>query len=124
MAEVNDDLTEKIIACAYQVSNTLGCGFLEKMYENALALELRKCGLDVEQQLPIQVGYDGIVVGDYKADLIVNGKVIVELKAMNALDDVHSAQTLNYLKATDLKVALLLNFGKPQVEIRRFVNRF
>ncbi len=124
MSPVNDELTEKIIACAYQVSNILGCGFLEKVYENALAHELKTGGIKVTQQAPIRVSYAGVAVGEYMADLVVDDRVILELKAVSELDDVHSAQTLNYLKATGLKVALLLNFGKPKVDIRRFVNRF
>jgi len=124
MSAANDELTEKIIACAYQVSNTLGCGFLEKVYENALVHELRKGGIKVAQQAPVRVIYDGIDVGEYVADLIVDNQVILELKAVSELNDIHSAQTLNYLKATDLKVALLLSFGKSKVDIRRFVNKF
>jgi len=114
-------ITEAIIGCAYTVSNTLGCGFLEKVYENALAHELRKAGLNVAQQHSLQVRYDGILVGEYAADLVVEGSVLAELKAAKALDDVHFAQCINYLKATGLKVCLLLNFGKPKVEIRRII---
>ncbi len=120
----NDECTERIIACAYEVSNTLGCGFLEKVYENALAHELRKCGFAVKQQVAIHVKYDGVVVGDYVADLLVSDSVIVEMKAVADLNAVHAAQTLNYLKATGLNVALLFNFGKPKIEVRRFVNQF
>jgi GxxExxY protein len=115
-----NQLTEKVIGCAFTVSNRLGCGFLEKVYENALAHELRKAGLAVQQQHPILVRYDGIVVGDYVADLIVEGSVIVELKACKDLDDVHSAQCLNYVFATGLPVCLLLNFGKPRLQIKPF----
>ena len=118
--EINQ-LTEKIIACVYRVSNTLGSGFLEKVYENALAIELRNNGLKVEQQHPIKVFYDGQTVGDFAADLLVESCVIVELKAVRILDDVHSAQCLNYLKATGLKICLLVNFGRPRVEIKRLV---
>lgn len=116
-----DRITEKIIGCAYAVSNELGCGFLEKIYENALVRELRKAGLEVAQQYPMQVVYDGVVVGDYAADLVVEEGVLVELKAVRALDEVHFAQCLNYLKATGLSICLLLNFGKPRVEIKRIV---
>jgi GxxExxY protein len=105
-----DKITEKIIGCAYQVSNTLGSGFLEKVYENALAHELRKSGLKAIQQCPIQVVYDGIIVSDYFADIFVEDCVLVELKTVKAVDDVHIAQCLNYLKATGLTVCLLLNF--------------
>ncbi len=117
-----NQLTEQIIGCAFEVSNKLGSGFLEKVYENALAHELRKTGLSVEQQKAIAVCYDGVIVGEYVADLIVNQTVLVELKAVKSLNDIHVAQCLNYLKATGLKICLLLNFGKPKVEIKRFAN--
>jgi GxxExxY protein len=124
VVDKNDEFTEAIIACAYKVSNTLGCGFLEKVYENALAYELRNQGYSVSQQYPIHVRYDGVVVGDYVADLIVSDRVIIEIKAVNDLNQVHTAQALNYLKATGIHVALLFNFGKPKIEVRRFVNQF
>ncbi|MGH6933176.1 MAG: GxxExxY protein [Dongiaceae bacterium] len=114
-----NEISERIIGCAFVVSNTLGVGFLEKVYENALAHELRKAGLVVAQQSPIPVRYDGILVGDYVADLLVEGCIVVELKHARSLDDVHLAQCLNYLKATGLGLCLLLNFGKPRVEVRR-----
>ena len=114
-------ITEQIIGCAYAVSNTLGIGFLEKVYKTALANELRKTGMKVQQQLPIQVWYDGIVVGDYVADLFVEDCVLLELKAVEALDNNHRAQCINYLKATGLYLCLLLNFGGKRVEIKRFV---
>lgn len=119
-----DAITEKIIGCAYTVSNKLGAGFLEKVYENALAHESRKVNLHVSQQHGIVVKYDGIVVGEYAADLLVEDKVIVELKAVKNLDDIHLAQCLNYLKATGLHVCLLINFGKSKVEVKRIVNNF
>jgi GxxExxY protein len=115
------DITERIIGCALKVSNTLGSGFLEKVYEAALAHELRKAGLGVQPQRPISILYDGIVVGDYRADLVVNEAVIVEAKAARALDSIHEAQLLNYLKASRIRVGLLLNFGTPRLEIRRMV---
>ncbi|EMI46132.1 GxxExxY protein [Rhodopirellula sp. SWK7] len=121
---MNDDelnaLTEKVIGCAFEVSNTLGAGFLEKVYENAIAIELRKNGLDVKQQAPVSVLYDGIVVGEYFADLLVSDAVIVELKAVKEFSDAHTAQCLNYLKVTALPICLLLNFGKPRVEVKRY----
>ena len=117
-----NDLTEKIIGCAYAVGNTLGSGFLEKVYENALVHELRKSGVDVLQQHPIKVIYDDVVVGDFVADLLVAGSVLVELKSVKALDAVHMAQCLNYLKATGLKVCLLINFGGTKLELKRLVN--
>ena len=116
-----DALTHKIIGCAYTVSNVLGNGFLEKVYENALAYELRKAGLKVAQQHAVQVFYEGVVVGDYVADLIVEEEILIELKAVKALDDVHLAQRLNYLKATGLKLCLLLNFGTPRIEVKRII---
>ena len=114
-------ITEKIIGCAFRVSNTLGAGFLEKVYENALAHELRKSGLAVLQQHPVAVFYDDVVVGEYFADLLIEGYVIVELKALAKLDESHFAQSLNYLKATGQQFGLLLNFGTPRVEVKRVV---
>jgi GxxExxY protein len=114
-----DPLTESVLRCAFKVANTLGAGYLEKVYENALAHELRKAGLEVEQQAPISVTYDGLVVGSYAADLMVEHRLLVELKACKALDDIHLAQCLNYLKATGIKTCLLINFGTPKLQIRR-----
>ena len=119
-----DELTRKIIGCAYEVANGLGCGFLEKVYENAMRIELQRAGLQVRRQHPIPVTWRGEVVGDYCADLLVESLVIVELKAVKALDDVHLAQCLNYLKATGIRVCLLINFATPKVEVRRIVNNF
>lgn len=106
--------TERIIGAAYRVYNTLGHGFLEKVYENALALELANAGMNVEQQHAAPVRYAGEVVGDYVADLVVDGKVIVEVKAAGSLEKSHEAQLINYLKATSIEVGLLINFG-PEV---------
>ena len=119
-----DQLTERAIGCAFEVSNTLGCGFLEKLYENALAVELRRTGLRIDQQRPIRVRYKGELVGDYVLDLLVEGVVVVEVKAADALDEAHTAQCPNYLKATGCPVCLLFNFGKPRVQHRRFVRDF
>ena len=116
-----NELTEKIIGCAYQVGNTLGCRFLEKVYENALIIEMKKKGPSAEQQFPISVKYDGKKVGDYVADLIVENKAILEIKAVKRVDDVHIAQCMNYLRATGIIICLLINFGKPKVEIKRIV---
>jgi GxxExxY protein len=113
-------LTERIIGCAFKVSNILGCGFLEKVYENALVHELRKNGLTVEVQHPINVIYDDVVVGEFCADILVMDAVILELKATKAHDDVFTAQCLNYLKATGRPVCLLLNFGRPLLDIKRY----
>ena len=115
-----NQITEMIIGCAFKVSNELGCGFLEKVYENALAHELRKAGLSVEQQKPITVRYDGVIVGDYLADLVVEGVVLVELKVCRAFDEIHEAQCLNYLKAYGIPICLLINFAKPKIDIKRF----
>jgi GxxExxY protein len=115
-------ITEKIIGSAYTVANTLGSGFLEKVYENALAHELAKTGLHVVQQTAISVMYDGVIVGDYVADLLVENEILLELKAVKALDAVHMAQCMNYLKATGLTVCLLINFGTPRIEVKRIVN--
>jgi GxxExxY protein len=115
-------VTERIIGCAFTVANTLKCGFLEKVYENALAHELAKNGLVVAQQIGITVDYDGVIVGAYTADLLVEDTVLVELKTVKVLDAIHSAQCLNYLVATGLQVCLLFNFGNPRLEIKRLVN--
>jgi len=114
-------LTEAIIGAAYHVANVLGIGFLEKVYENALALELRARGLDVQQQHPIQVRYKDEVVGVYQADLLVGNSVIVELKSVENLDRSHRAQCINYLRATGLTTALMINFGRSRIDIRRVV---
>ncbi|MEZ4600797.1 MAG: GxxExxY protein [Syntrophotaleaceae bacterium] len=117
-----NSITEQIIGCAYRVANTLGPGFLEKVYENALYHEVKKSGLIVERQHPINVFYDGVIVGEFFADLLVEKEVIVELKAVKALDASHFAQGMNYLKGTGKKICLLINFGSEKVEIRRIVN--
>ncbi len=117
------EITEKIIGCAYTVFNLLGCGFLEKVYENALAHELQINGIKVEQQKPIKIYYKGELAGEYVVDLLVENHVLVELKAVQGLDDVHYAQCLNYLRATGLKICLLLNFGKPKLQIKRISAR-
>ena len=114
--------SEKIIGAAYKVSNALGAGFLEKVYENAMVLALKKDGLAVEQQKPIKVYYDESVVGEYFADLLVENEIILELKACKNIEDIHLAQCLNYLKATGMKLGLILNFGNPRVGIQRVVN--
>lgn len=117
------DLTETIIGAFYRVYNTLGYGFNEKVYENALALELRKLGLTVEKQKEIHVYYDGQIVGNYAVDLLVNGLVTLELKAARELCEDHEAQLLNYLKATRIEVGLLFNFGiEPKIKRKVFDN--
>lgn len=119
-----DQVTEKIIGCVHQVSNILGPGFLEKVYENALAVELRQVGVQVAQQHRIEVRYKDVLVGDFVADLLVEGCVIVEIKAIRSLDDIHTAQCVNYLKATGLQVCLLVNFGVPKATVKRVVYGF
>ncbi len=117
------DLTSNIINCFYKVYNELGYGFLEKVYENALKIELESKGLMVEKQKPIAVYYKEHLVGEYFADLIVENKVILELKAAETLCEEHEYQLINYLKATEIEVGLLLNFGKkPQISRKIFTN--
>ncbi|WP_257309354.1 GxxExxY protein [Geothrix fuzhouensis] len=115
----HDPLTEIVIGLVFKVANGLGSGFLEKVYENALAIELQRAGLTFQQQVPITVSYAGQVVGTYIADLVVEGRLLLELKACRALEDAHTAQSLNYLKATDLPTCLLVNFGIPKPQIKR-----
>lgn len=119
-----NQITEVIIGCAYAVANRMGNGYLEKVYENAMMVELAHTGIRAIQQHHVQVLYRGVVVGDYVADLLVEERVLVEIKAIDALDEVHLAQCLNYLKATGLKICLLINFGRPKIQIKRIVNNF
>jgi GxxExxY protein len=111
----------EIVGAAIQAWKTLGYGFLEKVYENALAIELRKRNCRVEQQKPVEVYYDGHVVGDYVADIVVNDTILLELKSAEAIADEHIAQTLNYLKATGIRLAIILNFGPEKLEHKRLV---
>jgi GxxExxY protein len=115
------DLTGEILKAAFQVSNTLGCGFLEKVYENSLVAELRAMGLHAVQQARVRVVYREQTVGDYIADVIVEGAVLIEIKATEEHHPIYVAQVLNYLRATRLPVALLVNFGRPKLKYRRFV---
>jgi GxxExxY protein len=114
------ELTGKIIECAYKVHKTLGFGFLENVYQNALLIELNKNGLKATKEFPIKVAYDGQTVGDYWADILVEDKVILELKSVKEIHPAHEAQLTNYLKATCTEVGLLINFGES-VEIKRKV---
>jgi len=114
----HSELTGKIIECAYRVHNTLGFGFLETVYQNSLIIELTKSGLNVEKEKPIKVLYENQIVGDYIADIIVEEKVILELKAVKELHATHEVQLVNYLKATGIGIGLLINFGES-VEIKR-----
>jgi len=111
----------EILSAAFEVHNTLGVGFLEKVYENAMNYELKKRKLDVELQKEIPVYYKGALVGTYYTDILVNNEVIIELKSVDALTKTHEAQLLNYLKATGKQLGLLINFGKCRVEHKRFV---
>lgn len=117
----SDPVSERVLGCAFSVANGLGFGFVEKVYENALVHELRKSGLRVVPQAGIEAWYDGVVVGQFLADLLIEDRLLVELKAVKALDDHHLAQGLNYLRATGLEACLLLNFGSPRLEYRRLV---
>ena len=116
-----NELTYQINGAVYEVNKVLGAGFLEKVYENALLVELRKRDLKAEPQLPITVKYKDEVVGDYFADIVVERQVILEIKAMESLSKIHEAQILNYLKATGYKIGLLINFTHPKAEIKRFI---
>jgi GxxExxY protein len=115
------ELTGKIISCAFEVQNNLGCGFLEKVYQKALIHELKTKALKVEIEKPIKIVYKGQNIATYIADLIVEDKVIVELKTVDFLTKVHVAQTLNYLKASGYEVGLILNFARPKLEYKRVV---
>ena len=115
---INDDLTKEIIACTYKVHNTLGSGYLEKVYENAMMIELKKAELKAQQQFNIPVYYDNIMVGDFFANIIVENKVILELKAIENLTKFHEVQLVNYLKGTGIQIGLLINFGRS-IEIKR-----
>lgn len=117
---LHSELTEKIIGEAFKVYNKLGQGFLEKVYENALVKKLRDTGIKAEQQFPIKVLFEDTVVGEYCTDILVEDKVIVELKAVEAINSVFEVQLVNYLKATGIEVGLLINFGK-KLEIKRKV---
>ena len=119
----DDELTRTIIGCAYKVHNALGPGFLEKVYENAMRIELEKLGLAVKQQQPVNVIYDGHFVGQYYADLWVNERVVIELKAVRAIAKEHEVQLVNYLTATQLDLGLLLNFGSS-VQVKRKFREF
>lgn len=116
------ELSEEIIGAAYEVYNKLGAGFVEKIYENCMVIELEKRNLKVEQQYPIKVYYEGKIVGEYVADLVVENKVIVELKAVSELNKAHEVQLVNYLKATRIKVGLLINFGEKIAVKRRVLS--
>lgn len=120
---LHKDITDRIIKAYYNVYNSLGYGFLEKVYENAMLIELRKLGLNVQKQVPIKVFYDEQLGGQYFADIMVEETIIVELKAAEGLCEEHEFQLINYLKATELEIGLLMNFGKtPQFKRKIFTN--
>ena len=118
---MDNELSQRVIGCAFEVSNTLGTGFFEKVYEQALCVEFEKTGLGFVCQQPVSVKYNDILVGEYIADIVVEGQLLLELKALSALCPEHEAQLMNYLKATGLSVGLLLNFGRPKLGIKRMI---
>ena len=120
--EFLDSLVERVVGAVYEVSNVLGAGFLEKVYERALLKELKLRGLQAKPQVTFSVSYKGQGVGEYSADILVEDKLIVELKCVDRFTNEHMAQCLNYLKASGLKIALLVNFQKPKVEWKRIVH--
>ncbi len=120
---LHEDLTGKILQSCFEVSKELGSGFLESVYEKALLVALKQKGLRAAAQVPLLVNFRGVIVGEFYADILVEGKVLLELKAVSGLANEHYAQLLNYLKATALEVGLLVNFGNPKLEYRRFDNR-
>ena len=117
---LHEKLTRSIIGCAFEVINELGSGFLESVYEKAMMIALSEAGFSVQSQKPIKVLFRGKPVGDFFADLLVEEKVVVELKVVKALVPEHAAQTINYLNATGIQVGLLINFGRPTLEFKRF----
>jgi len=119
MTFLHEELTSKIIEACFEVSNELGAGFLESVYAKALAITLMEKGLKVQSEVPLSVNFRGKIVGQYYADLLVDETVIVELKAVSVLTAEHQAQVINYLKATNIQVGLLVNFGRPKIEIKR-----
>ena len=118
---MEEAVSRQVIRCAFEVSNRLGAGFLEKVYENALCIEFGRMGLGFSQQQPLRVYYRDRQVGEYIADILVENKLLIEVKAAKGLSSSHSAQIMNYLRATDIAVGLLLNFGRPRLEVKRVV---
>jgi GxxExxY protein len=124
MALLYEEITNQVLAACFEVSKELGAGFLESVYQNALMIALQGKGLTLEREHPLAVLFRGQIVGQFYADIFVEDKIILELKAVSELTDVHKAQVINYLKATGIKIGLLINFGNPKLEYRRFENRF
>jgi len=118
---VHGELAYRVIGLAMEVHNKLGAGFLEKVYENALMVALKRELISAQQQAPIQVHFDGVVVGEYIADILVEDKLILELKTVDTISDIHRAQTMNYLRATKLHLAIIINFARPKLEYERVV---
>ena len=121
---IYEELTKKILSACFEVSNELGCGFLESVYEKALLIALNDAGLKALSQVPLNVIYRNQTVGEFYADIVVENVVLLELKAVRALASEHLAQVMNYLKATGIEVGFLVNFGNPKLEYRRFGNKF
>ena len=121
---LHNEITSRIIEAAFEVGNELGVGYLESVYENALCIALRQKDLQVSRQVPLKVSFRGVIVGDFKADLMINEKIIVEIKVAANLLNEHYAQILNYLKTAGIEVGLVINFGTPKIQYRRFENRF
>lgn len=121
---IHEELTGKILKVCFDVSNELGSGYLESVYEKAMFIALRDAGLKAQSQTPLKVMFRGQIVGEFFADIIVEDTVLLELKAVKALAPEHLAQVMNYLKATGIEVGFLINFGNPKLEYRRFGNRF
>ena len=119
----HQQLTEQIIGCAYKVYNKMGFGFLESVYEKCMLIELKKAGFKAESQVPITVSYNEHIVGEFVADIFVNGTVIIELKSVRRLVQAHEVQLVNYLTATNNKVGLLLNFAEQGVEVKRKIQK-
>ena len=116
---LHEELSDKVLGACFEVAHELGAGFLESVYEKALMVALRQKGLQVEEQVSLKVKFRGVIVGEFFADILVERKLIVELKSVSALKPEHQAQVINYLKATGIEVGLLVNFGNPKLEYRR-----
>jgi GxxExxY protein len=121
---LHQELTHKIIEACFEVSNELGIGYVESVYENALLVALRQKSIDVSTQVPLKVKFRNVIVGDFKADMLIENKVLVELKVVENLAKPHYAQLLNYLKTTGIQIGLVVNFGNTTLQYRRFENRF
>lgn len=121
---LHEELSHKILQACFEVSNELGIGFLESVYQKALMIALTQKGINASAQVALNVNFRGVIVGEYYADVIVENKVLLELKAASALTKEHQAQLLNYLKATGKELGMLINFGTTKLEYRRFENKF